>query len=198
LNIQQTIAWIDQELSQMLADYKEWFNLSEDLLTYKPSVGWSIEQILEHVTITNYYLLILIRKGKRKAKERSLKVDLLAAVSDYQNNLGDLQMIATHKSFKWIRPEHMEPKGEKPLDEIKSLLEEQVMECKAILRELSNGEGILYKTTMTVNGLGKIDVYQYVYFLCQHAKRHITQIQDVIEEVKILKKLNSREDQGMR
>jgi hypothetical protein len=142
--------------------------------------------------------LILIRKGKRKAKERSLKVDLLAAVSDYQNNLGDLQMIATHKSFKWIRPEHMEPKGEKPLDEIKSLLEEQVMECKAILRELSNGEGILYKTTMTVNGLGKIDVYQYVYFLCQHAKRHITQIQDVIEEVKILKKLNSREDQGMR
>ncbi|SCW65898.1 DinB superfamily protein [Paenibacillus tianmuensis] len=76
----------------------------------------------------------------------------------------------------------MEPKGEKPLSEVKALLKEQINECKGILNEIPNGEGTLYKTTMTVNDLGKIDVYQYIYFLCQHAKRHISQMQNVQEE----------------
>ena len=31
---------------------------------------------------------------------------------------------------------------------------------------------------MTVNGLGKINVYEYSYFLAQHARRHLTQMQD--------------------
>ncbi|ULL16881.1 DinB family protein [Paenibacillus sp. H1-7] len=76
----------------------------------------------------------------------------------------------------------MEPVGDKTISEIKRIMEEQINECKDILREIPNGEGILYKTTMTVNNLGKIDVYQYIYFLCQHAKRHITQMESVREE----------------
>ncbi|WP_167670240.1 DinB family protein [Paenibacillus tianmuensis] len=165
-----------------MRDYLPWFDLSSELLSYKPSVGWSIEQILEHVTLTNHYLLILIRKGKKKAKDLSSKVDLNQAITNYQYSLGELEKIAVHKSFEWIRPEHMEPKGEKPLSEVKALLKEQINECKGILNEIPNGEGTLYKTTMTVNDLGKIDVYQYIYFLCQHAKRHISQMQNVQEE----------------
>jgi hypothetical protein len=30
---------------------------------------------------------------------------------------------------------------------------------------------------MTVNELGKIDVYEYIYFLGQHGQRHIIQMQ---------------------
>ncbi|MFD2784716.1 hypothetical protein [Hymenobacter rubripertinctus] len=29
---------------------------------------------------------------------------------------------------------------------------------------------------MSVNGLGKIDVYEYRYFLAQHGQRHLTQL----------------------
>ncbi len=54
---------------------------------------------------------------------------------------------------------------------------QQFNRCLEILEELKNGEGVLYKTTMTVNQLGKIDVYEYVYFLVQHAQRHLTQIE---------------------
>lgn len=61
-------------------------------------------------------------------------------------------------------------------------LEEQINECREILKEIPGGEGILYKTTMTVNNLGKIDAYQYIYFLCQHAKRHIAQMKSVRDE----------------
>ncbi|MBP7554952.1 MAG: hypothetical protein KA821_01715, partial [Chitinophagaceae bacterium] len=50
------------------------------------------------------------------------------------------------------------------------------------LHSMPNGEGIVYKTTMTVNNLGKIDVYQYIYFLAQHASRHITQMQKMQNE----------------
>jgi hypothetical protein len=31
---------------------------------------------------------------------------------------------------------------------------------------------------MSVNELGKLNVYEYVYFLTQHARRHLTQMQD--------------------
>lgn len=182
MTVKQAIEFIDQELSQTLNDYYTWFDKSPELLSYRPNVGWSIELILEHVILTNQFLLILIRKGKKKAKELTLKVDLIQTVSNYQYNLGELEKIGEHKSFKWIRPEYMEPKGDKTVDEVKSLLEEQIIECKEILKEIPNGEGILYKTTMTVNDLGKIDVYQYIYFLCQHANRHITQMQGVKEE----------------
>ncbi|MDM5278282.1 DinB family protein [Paenibacillus silvae] len=182
MNIHQTILFIDKELTQTLGDYQGWFDLNAEVLTFKPQVGWSIEQILEHVTLTNHFLLILIRKGKRKAIELSKKKDLNSSLESYQFNLKELEAIAEHKSFDWIRPEHMEPKGDQELGQIKSLLDNQIQECKEILQEMKNGEGILYQTTMTVNNLGKIDVYQYIYFLCQHAKRHLVQIQKVIDE----------------
>ncbi|XOI97624.1 DinB family protein [Paenibacillus polymyxa] len=182
MNINETIFFIDNELTQTLNDYQNWFTLKYDLLSFKPQVGWSIEQVLEHVTLTNHFLLILIRKGKRKAIELSAKKNLNTIIESYQINLQELDAIAKHKSFNWIRPEHMEPKGDKELGQVRSLLEDQINECKELLKEIKNGEGILYKTTMTVNNLGKIDVYQYIYFLCQHAKRHIEQMQKVMDE----------------
>jgi hypothetical protein len=36
---------------------------------------------------------------------------------------------------------------------------------------------VLHKTTMTVNDLGKIDVYEYIHFLAQHGQRHLAQMQ---------------------
>ena len=71
----------------------------------------------------------------------------------------------------------MEPSGEKSLKSVKTLLNEQLERCLAHLKAMPNGEGILYKTTMSVNALGKIDVYEYIYFLAQHAERHITQME---------------------
>ncbi|WP_152669068.1 hypothetical protein [Paenibacillus sp. DMB20] len=93
-----------------------------------------------------------------------MKKDLKSILESYQVNLQELDAIANHKSFNWIRPEHMEPKGDKELGQIRLLLDDQVNECRDSLKEMKNGEGILYKTTMTVNNLGKIDVYQYIYF----------------------------------
>lgn len=182
MSISKTITYIDFELSNTLNEYQPWFGLNTEVLCFKPKEGWSIGQILEHVTLTNHYLLILIRKGERKALDLAGKKDLQTLLETYSCNLHELDAIARHNSFDWIRPEHMEPTGDKDLEEVRLLLEEQLKECRDILFEMNKGEGILYKTTMTVNNLGKIDVYQYIYFLCQHAKRHTTQMQKVLNE----------------
>ena len=52
-------------------------------------------------------------------------------------------------------------------------------ECLSCLDQLKNGEGVLHKTTMSVNDLGKIDVYHYIVFLVQHAKRHLVQMDKI-------------------
>ncbi|WP_127494962.1 DinB family protein [Paenibacillus glycanilyticus] len=182
MSIQNTMERINSELNQILGEYEYWFAAPEALQMYQPLEGWSIAQILEHVTLTNHFLLILIRKGKNKALMLAAKLNLEDSLNHYQDNLGELDQIAEHKSFKWIRPEHMEPRREMPLDQVRKLLESQVGECLDILQQLSNGEGILHKTMMSVNNLGKIDVYQYIYFLALHAKRHIAQMQRVKTE----------------
>jgi hypothetical protein len=44
--------------------------------------------------------------------------------------------------------------------------------------QLAHGEGLLYQATLLVNELGKLNVYEYIYFLVQHARRYLTQMQN--------------------
>ena len=76
----------------------------------------------------------------------------------------------------------MEPTGAKTSPEVKTQLAAQMLQCQSALAEMPNGEGILYKTTMTVNELGKIDVYEYIYFLAMHAQRHVEQMEKIEQE----------------
>lgn len=79
----------------------------------------------------------------------------------------------------------MEPKGAKSLSEVREQLKGQVSQCFETLEKLKNGEGCLYKTTMSVNNLGKIDVYEYICFLAQHGQRHVTQMARNEQEYKM-------------
>jgi len=95
---------------------------------------------------------------------------------DVAPNLDRLAVIADPMAFRWIRPDHMEPTGQVPSDEVRALLREQRDECLALLDTLRNGEGLLVTVSMSVNGLGKMDLYQWLYFVAQHAKRHLVQL----------------------
>ncbi|MES1223426.1 MAG: DinB family protein, partial [Bacteroidota bacterium] len=101
----------------------------------------------------------------------------------YNLDWNKLISIGEHNSFKWTRPEHMEPTGQLTMNEVKEKLDSQLHECLNYLQQMPDGEGVLCKTTMTVNNLGKIDVYHYIYFLVQHGKRHITQMEKIKAEM---------------
>ncbi|WP_438449479.1 DinB family protein [Gorillibacterium sp. sgz5001074] len=183
MTVGKTIKVIKEDITKTLSDVLKWFEKTQSLMSYISGTTWSIEQILEHIALTNHYLLILVRKGQEKslllAKDPK---HLEEALQNYKYNLDELNEIAIFKSFTWVRPEHMEPKGDLTRDEVKDKILEQMNECLVILERLKQGEGILYKTKMTVNNLGKIDVYQYIYFLIQHTKGHIAQMKGIEEE----------------
>jgi len=160
-----------------------WFDEVETLKKYKPKDdGWSISEILEHVALTSHFLLILIDKGADKALRNVHDESLEELMQTQEFNLDRIERIGMHKSFDWIRPEHMEPKGEKTELEVKDELVSQLNRCLNQLEKLKGGEGLRYRTTMTVDGLGKINVYEYIYFLSNHAKRHIQQMIENKEE----------------
>jgi len=178
MQIQTIIADTKTFLIDTFTTVDSWFEKDAELLKYTPeNGGWTINEILEHIGLTNHFLLILIDKGTNKALQNIHKLDLQTELQNYIFHYDKLTEVGLHKSFGWMRPEHMIPTGEKPPDEVRSLLKEQLNRCLHNLDRLKNGEGVLYKTTMTVNQLGKIDVYEYIYFLAQHGQRHVKQME---------------------
>lgn len=183
MKIEALITEIRTLLSDTFSVIDHWFDEAAPARNYHPeNGGWNIDQVLEHIALTNHFLLILIEKGKEKALKKAETESIGEALNNYTFHRDQLTEVGKHMSFSWIRPEHMEPKGEKSSGEIRLWLKEQLVQCFAVLDCLKNGEGVLFKTTMTVNNLGKIDVYEYLYFLAQHGQRHITQMQKIKTE----------------
>ena len=176
--IQKLVSEIEILLKCVHEDTLVWFDKPLELRAYKPqNGGWSIDEILEHITLTNHFLLIIINKGTDKALRNIHNLSIENELNNYTFHRDRLDEVGLHKSFPWMRPEHMEPTGRASHEELKQLLKEQLATCLNSLHLLRNGEGLLYKTTMSVNNLGKIDVYEYIYFLAQHQKRHLIQMQ---------------------
>ena len=46
-------------------------------------------------------------------------------------------------------------------------------QCRQLLERIGNGQGALCSFRMSVYGLGKLDMYQWLYFLCQHGRWHL-------------------------
>lgn len=177
MTIQEHIASIQAALTDTFAALDAWFDVPADLRRFRPADGgWTVNEILEHTALTNHFLLVLIRKGTRKALQQASTTDLSAELAAYSFQIEKLEEVGVLNSFSWIRPEHMEPTGTRPLSEVRQQLRQQLAECLQLLIDLKDGEGVLYKTTMSVNGLGKITVYEYLYFLAQHGRRHLMQV----------------------
>jgi hypothetical protein len=177
MDLKEIIIEVKDLLNSTFGSIDNWFDKPIALRKYEPeNAGWTIDQILEHIGLTNHFLLILIGKATKKALQNVGKLNIQEELKTYTFHREKLTEIGLHKSFNWIRPEHMEPKGERTLPEVRQQLKEQLQQCLDYLETLKDGHGILYKTTMSVNDLGKIDVYEYIYFLAQHGQRHITQM----------------------
>jgi hypothetical protein len=176
---EKTIHIVQQTLLETMTELDTWFEQSEEIRTYQPQDGgWSIQAILEHITLTSHYLLLIIRKGQAKALQRARRGE---PIEEGESDLERLTPIGHPDAFPWIRPEHMEPTGAS-LAEIRTRLHTQHQECLTYLAALNHGEGTLYSVRMSVQNLGKMDMYQWIYFLVLHQRRHITQMQQVFQQ----------------
>lgn len=179
MDIFRFIQKIKNHLQLSFDEVDGWFEKDRKTLDHQPSNGgWTVRQILEHLYLTNFYLLILIEKGSRKALRNPGGLDPDVEIRNYVFDREKFEKVGEYGAFEWIRPNHMEPKGEMELHEIRSLISMQHEQCLIYLDRMKNGEGLLCRTTMTVNGLGKINVYEYIYFLSLHIRRHLTQMKN--------------------
>jgi hypothetical protein len=184
MEIHGLLAELRSFVTDTFAQVDTWFDQPADLRAYPPADGgWTTDEVLIHIGLTNHYLLILIEKGTAKALTNAQGLDLATELAHYQFPREKLAAIGVLHAFDWVRPTHMEPRDyPQPLPTVRQQLHAQVAQTLACLDRLPNGDGVLYYTTMTVNSLGKINVYEYVYFLAQHARRHLTQMLDNAEE----------------
>jgi hypothetical protein len=154
----------------LLTNFREldqWFEKDQVLLHFKPERDqWNIREVLEHITLTNYFLLLIINKSTRRALDRKKTGHAVVLPADYEQKFNQIDVIGS-KSFGWVRPEHMEPTGLKNIQEVKALLKQQYAQCMYNLSLLKNGE---------------LDIYQYIYFLTKHIERHIRQMQRLQQE----------------
>ncbi|MGI4872477.1 MAG: DinB family protein [Janthinobacterium lividum] len=180
MDIRYAIADIRAALLDAFGRVDAWFDQPDALQAYLPvDQGWTVAEVLDHIGLTNHFLLILIEKGAAKALANTRGLDLATELAGYQFQPERLDTIGVLHAFAWVRPEHMEPRtAPRPLPVVRQQLHAQLAQSLACLDRLPNGEGVRYQTTMTVNGLGKLNVYEYLYFLAQHARRHLTQMQD--------------------
>lgn len=186
MNIHDIIDTIHLEAAGVRRSLAVWFQEDDAVLHYKPiDGGWTCAGILEHITLTSHYLILIIDKASAKALRRAASTPILQDWNAYELMPLRLKEIASDRSLTWTRPDHMEPTGNLPLNEIETNMMQQFDRCDAHLKELSEGEGILCKVTMSVNGIGKMDVYQYIYFLILHARRHLAQLEENREEYKV-------------
>jgi hypothetical protein len=176
--VSEIITTLSDFLEKTHSDLDKWFEVENSLGVFKPvPIAWSIFEILEHISLTSHYLLIIIAKATDKALRNVQNRDLATELQNYTLLRPALDEIGVLGSFAWVRPLHMEPTGKVALAAVRATIQTQLTECKQLLTRLNDGQGVLYQTTMSVNNLGKLDVYQYLYFLAQHIQRHIQQMQ---------------------
>lgn len=172
----RTIQSVRTALETTFAEVDAWFDKPPPLRAQRPSTGgWTVDEVLEHITLTSHFLLIVIRNSTRKARRRAAAGAVIAAG---ESDLELLEPIAQRGSFSWSRPEHMVPTGKPASAEVRQRMREQLQEGLDLLDSLAHGEGSLFHVRMSVHDSGKLDVYQWLYFLAQHARRHIAQMEE--------------------
>jgi hypothetical protein len=177
---EQTTRAVRDALCAIFTRVDAWFDRDEKLRLFRPeSGGWSVSQILEHITLTNRFLMLTLRKWALIAEHRARRGDTIPAG---ESDLKRLDAVGVRGSFGWVRPEHMEPTGVPSSDDVRATLHRQLGECLILLERVGGGVGALCRITMSVNDLGKIDLYQWLYFLAQHAQRHVQQMEAIEAE----------------
>jgi len=155
----------------MFSGLDAWFDRTLPELESRPDYAgaWSVAEHLEHVGLVNHYLLLTIGKGCARALRRAGRLPLPAA----ENDLLALLPIADPDAFDWSPPAHMVPTGAPKPAETRARLRSQRARCLELLAGMPAGEGRLCTVRMSVQGLGRLDMYQWLFFLAQHGRYHL-------------------------
>jgi len=167
-----TVGTVHDALVQVFSELDRWLELPGPHLEARPEYpgAWTVLEHLEHIGLVNHFLLLTIGKGCRKALRRAE----VQAIPETESELAPLAPIADPDAIEWQPPAHMLPTGTTDPARLRALLEGQGRHCLELLAAMPGGEGRLCSIRMSVLGLGRLDMYQWLYFLAQHGRYHLT------------------------
>jgi len=170
----ETFERVRAGLMQVFSLLDDCFETPRERLERRPAYpdAWTGAEHLEHVWLANRFLLLTITKGCLKARKRAEGLQLPEGESDLEL----LSAIALPGAFDWSPPSHMVPTGRVQPGEVRAELRGQRGRCLELLAGMPRGEGRLCTIRMSVHGLGPLDMYQWLYFLAQHARYHLALI----------------------
>ncbi len=160
MTYQQTIQHVRTELITTFKQLDVLFDLEQDIRQVRPAPDeWCIDEILEHITLTNHFLMITLDNSRQKVLKRAK----IQPIPNGESDLDAITVISDPNAFAWIRPEHMEPTHEKPMSEVRQIMTEQRDQCLAILEDVKSDEGALHTVRMSVQDLGSINgsIFRY-------------------------------------
>ena len=76
----RTVAIVRASLREVFAQVDDWFERPADERAFRPaSRGWTIDQVLEHISLTNHFLMLTLRKAVEKAVYRAANGEAIPA-----------------------------------------------------------------------------------------------------------------------
>lgn len=170
-----TIARLRTDIGAVFGALCERAARGEALLDTRPARGgWTAREVLEHVTLTDKYLLLLADKIAAKSRKRAERGEVWPAHGPRFDHLGHL----AGRELEWSAPEHMVPRGGVSTAELLQRLAADRARALELLDGAPGGLGTLHRIRMSVVGGDddRLDLYQYLEVLCLHAARHVAQI----------------------
>lgn len=172
---ERSIAALRARLADSFAQVSAWLDAPADTWARAPQDGgWSVGEIVEHVEITNGYLMRLCQKLYDTSMRRAERGETW---SEAPPRFEHLDRVAA-RSFRWPHPTHMAPTGTPSRDELRVRLDEQARTCDEWLARTADGRGTLHTIRLSLlEEDDRLDLYQYLYFLGLHMRRHLAQIE---------------------
>lgn len=148
-------------------------NFSDAQWKFKPAPDrWSVAECLEHITVTEEFLLKMVREDMEKPS-----VDSPDTATEKMTDEKVLALV-TDRSQRFQAPEPVRPTGRwaTPQDTMKEFL---VLRART-LDYLKTTPGLRARVSETP--LGRTDAYQRLLFLSGHSERHFMQMKEVMAD----------------
>jgi hypothetical protein len=143
-----------------------------------PNGGWSVAQVLEHLSLLEPRLAGMFRKRVSEAQAAGLKreTDTSAILPTF-----DIAPLLDRER-KIPAPDPIQPKGNLDPDEAWTALERARDGLKAVIAEIDGWA--LGDVTHTHAIFGSLTLYQWIAFVGGHEARHAAQIREIGQAVK--------------
>ncbi|MGG2091562.1 DinB family protein [Bacillus sp. S13(2024)] len=145
--------------------------LTDEQLNEKQESKWSIMQVLEHLYLTEN---LIVHKMK------------VVMASDEETNVENKSFRqATNRSHKFTAPPSMTPSNEFSTF---ATIQEKLLASRTSLKEflVNAEEEKMLKRSLPHPVFGSLNVKQWVEFIGLHEKRHLAQIEEIKQELRLI------------